>query len=145
MKTTYKDFSAAFVNAKALSQKYSKTKFGYACGRFCSLNESVYDEFAKKMNDLNVEHASTDEKGNIITKGEGERADYVYSKEGAKALSEARGKLLEQEVEVKVFKVKDHSLLPENLHPSYMLLSGFVFDGDFTAPAELSDEDFISE
>jgi hypothetical protein len=88
--------------------------------------KTYYDVYDENRNDIRLEHASVDEKGNVVLN---EKGDYVFSKDGLKLLQKDLKELLNKEFEYKVIDVLNPSGLEEHVYLKGWL-SGVSFNVD---------------
>jgi hypothetical protein len=131
MMQTYKEI-LAFANASRgyLERvKGQKTKLAYAIERvtkgYAAQAEKLEAAYREKLADLDIEHCSTDERGNILTDGAGR---YVYTKDAQRARlkrqREELERLLGAVVEVEPYFA---TALPDDLSDAEReALTGFV-------------------
>jgi hypothetical protein len=116
---TYSEILTFSTAARAYMErtKGRKTKLGYAIERvsksYAAQADKLETAFRDKLEDLDIEHCSTDEAGNILLDGAGR---YVFTKDAQRARlqgqKDARRALLESVVEVEPHFATD---LPEDL------------------------------
>ena len=75
--------------------------------------KSYYDVYDEMRNDLRLEHASVDEKNNVVLNDKG---DYVFSKDALKLLQKDLKDLLSKEFDYKVIEVFNPSGLEEHIY-----------------------------
>lgn len=101
------------------------TKLDYACSKVLKkLNSVCINKWNGLIADIEVDHASVNEKGNLIT----ENNTYVFTPEKTKKMREAKQALL-NEWEQKEFEFENHicSEIPEGLNEEEKeILTGFV-------------------
>lgn len=88
--------------------------------------KSHYDVYDELRNDYRLEHASIDEKGNVVLN---EKGDYVFSKDSLKALQKDLKELLLKEFEFKKIEVINPSGLEEHIYLKGWL-NGVQFNDD---------------
>jgi len=64
--------------------------------------KAYYEEYSEALGDLKLDHASTDEKGNVIMN---EKGEYSFTKDAMKKLNADIKVLLEKEFDYKVIEV----------------------------------------
>lgn len=64
--------------------------------------KSYYEEYSEALGDLKLDHASTDDKGNVIMN---EKGEYSFTKDAMKKLNADIKVLLEKEFDFKVIEV----------------------------------------
>lgn len=94
--------------------------------------KSYYDVYDELRNDFRLEHASVDEKGNVVLN---EKGDYVFSKDGLKNLQKELKDLLNQSFIYEPINVVNPSGLEEHVY-----LNGWVTGVDFIKE---EDEDIL--
>lgn len=75
--------------------------------------KSYYDVYDEVRNDYRLEHASVDDKGNVILN---EKGDYVFSKEALKLLQKDLKELVNREFDFKPIDVFNPSGLEEHIY-----------------------------
>ena len=80
--------------------------------------KSYYEEYSEALGDLKLDHASCDDKGNVIMN---EKGEYSFTKDAMKKLNADIKVLLEKPFEYKMIEVVN----PEGLE-EHTYLSGFV-------------------
>lgn len=123
MKTTNNDFINAIANAERFVNENSKSKFTYALEKFVQKNKQLRSKYQESIEDLRIEHASVDDKGNLVIN---ERGDYSFTKEQYKELTKKVREFNQKEIECEAYWV-DESNIPKDLHSSYVkVFEGFV-------------------
>lgn len=64
--------------------------------------KAYYEEYSEALGDLKLDHASTDEKGNVIMN---EKGEYSFTKDAMKKLNSDIKVLLEKEFDFKIIEV----------------------------------------
>lgn len=77
------------------------------------LKSSYYDAYDEMRNDIRLEHASVDEKGNVLLNDKG---DYVFSKDALKLLQKDLKELLNREFIYKPIDVVNPQGLEEHVY-----------------------------
>ena len=80
--------------------------------------KTYYEEYSEALGDLKLDHASTDDKGNVIMN---EKGEYSFTKDAMKKLNADIKVLLEKPFEYKMIEVVNPDGLEEHTY-----LSGFV-------------------
>jgi hypothetical protein len=75
--------------------------------------KSYYDVYDEIRNDIRLEHASVDEKNNVVLN---EKGDYVFSKDALKLLQKDLKDLLSKEFDYKKIDVLNPSGLEEHIY-----------------------------
>jgi hypothetical protein len=75
--------------------------------------KSYYDVYDELRNDFRLEHASVDEKGNVVLN---EKGDYVFSKDALKLLQKDLKDLLSKEFDYKEIDVLNPAGLEEHIY-----------------------------
>jgi hypothetical protein len=91
--------------------------------------KEVYEVYADKMADLKLEHASVDEKGNVIVN---EKGDYQFSKDAMKKLNADIRSLLEEDFYFTNIEIMNPKGLEEHVY-----LKPFVSGVDFIKEEEI--------
>ncbi len=119
---TYKDLIETLeLIAKNVEGKEGKTqkKLVKIYGKL----KTYYDVYDELRNDYRLEHASVDEKGNIVLN---EKGDYVFSKDSLKLLQKDLKNLLHQSFDYSILEVVNPSGLEEHTY-----LKGWVTGVNF--------------
>jgi hypothetical protein len=88
--------------------------------------KTYYDVYDELRNDYRLEHASVDDKGNVILNDKG---DYVFSKDSLKLLQKDLKNLLHKEFDYKVIEVFNPSGLEEHFYLKGWI-NGVSFNGE---------------
>lgn len=91
------------------------------------------DEFQAKIEDIRLDHAAVDDKGNLILNDKGE---YNFNKEGLKKLKADLKKLEDSEFEFKKIEVMN----PDGLEP-YWFLEGWTNGVVYNMPVKETEEE----
>ncbi len=104
MKTTLQDVMIFRTNAERyLNAHKDRTKFTYALEKMIS-RTNKYDKQVRELSaDLAIDHASVDDKGNLIV----EKESYVFTPTKKKEMDTKLRKALEKEVEVEPYQAVD--------------------------------------
>jgi hypothetical protein len=128
VKKTYKDLymvvaytAANIMNESTKGQK----KLGLIRKKF----QPFLDEYNEKRDELRLDHASCDDKGNLILD---EKGEYKFTKEGLKKLSQAVKELSDQEFDYTPILI----INPEELEV-YTFLDGWVNGVKFEKEEEI--------
>jgi len=128
VKKTYKDLymvvaytAANFMNESTKGQK----KLALIRKKF----QPYLDEYNEKRDELRLDHASVDDKGNLIMD---EKGEYKFSKEGLKKLSQAVKELSDKEFDYTPILI----INPEELE-LYTFLDGWVSGVKFEKEEEI--------
>lgn len=125
-----------FINAANayLPSLSGDNKLKYAINRVVSANDRVRKDYLEAVEDLKIDYASVDEKGNLELKSDGK--EYQYTKDARKALNKAIKALLAEDTDVKVYFATE---LPEDYEKAFdRFFSGFVID-----PATVKEEEEV--
>lgn len=90
--------------------------------------KAYYETYSDALGDLKLDHASVDEKGNVIMN---EKGEYSFTKDAMKKLNADIKQLLEKKFEYKVIEIVN----PEGLE-EHTYLSGFVTGVKFVKDEE---------
>jgi hypothetical protein len=122
MKTTYQDIFNFNNTARGYLVEHEKenTKFAWALHRMVKRAQTVIDDYNEKVQELNIEHCSVDEKGNILENG---RGGYTYTKDALLKRNKAQNDLTKQDVEIEPYMAKD---VPELKFNERLMFEGFV-------------------
>jgi len=119
----------SFIPGRSGQWKENATKFDYAVSK----NQKHYDKKNQELiNDINIDHASVDEKGNIIYDPQG---NYLYSKESLKQRLKAI-RDLESTIDEMLFDFEPYFCKTENLpkdltEEDIQFLKGIIVPYDF--------------
>lgn len=90
--------------------------------------KAYYENYSDALGDLKLDHASVDEKGNVIMN---EKGEYSFTKDAMKKLNADIKALLEKKFEYKVIEIVNPDGLEEHTY-----LSGFVTGVKFVKDEE---------
>lgn len=90
--------------------------------------KAYYENYSDALGDLKLDHASVDEKGNVIMN---EKGEYSFTKDAMKKLNADIKALLEKEFEYKIIDIMN----PEGLE-EHTYLAGFVTGVKFVKDEE---------
>lgn len=125
-KQSYKRIFNFIANANVyLKMHPEETKLKYAIERTGENLNDVGKDYNKKLKDIKLELAYSDEKGKVpfTVDEQGERV-YDYTKENLKKLDEQIEKLYESEIEIEVYHATE---LPDDLEEGFKkVFEGFV-------------------
>lgn len=122
MTKTYKEI-LQFVNATTnyLDKFPEDNKLRYALKKVQKNSLKALEKYNELLEDLRIDHCSVDDKGIVLRN---EQGNYLFAKDGLKALVHAQRELILQTVEIQEHLVTE---LPEKLHENYReVFSGFV-------------------
>ena len=107
--------------ATAWQQRPSpNSQLKYAIGRVLKSAQKVNEDYIEQLTELNVKHASMDEKGNILT-GAGD--SFIFKKDDLNTRNRENRALLDSEVEVGIYFAKAFAELKPFEEAAF---SGFV-------------------
>lgn len=123
METTYLNCINAIANAEKIVNENHKSKFTYALEKFLQKNKHIRTKYNESVEDLRIEHASVDDKGNLLIDKNG---SYSYTKDAYRVLTKNVRELNLKTITCEPYLV-DEANIPKDLHPSYLkVLEGFV-------------------
>lgn len=133
MKTSYNRLSLFVTNAQVYLKNFpGETKLKYALEKVLKRLpiDSINTEYSEAMQDLEADHANTDERGSLLYQMVDGKKEFDYTPAGLKSLRAAKREL-SQELR---FEVKEHIApevpedFPEEFRP--------IFEGFVLAPSE---------
>lgn len=110
---TYRQLIILIENIK-LNIKDQETKGQKKLMKIYEKLKTYIDDFQSKLEEVKLDHASVDEKGNLILD---EKGAYKYTKDGIKKLNADLKKIEDSEFEFKKIEVAN----PEGLEPYFFL------------------------
>ena len=128
MKKTYKDLYMV-VAYTAANMMNESTKGQKKLALIRKKFQPYLDEYNEKRDELRLDHASVDDKGNLIMD---EKGEYKFSKEGLKKLSQAVKELSDKEFDYTPILI----INPEELE-LYTFLDGWVSGVKFEKEEEI--------
>jgi len=144
IKITYERLFGEFEPAAMVwlaSGDNAKTKLGYAINKLRPRIKKERERYANKLEDVNIDECSVDEKQNIIRNDEGPPDDqgYVFTKEGKKKRNKRRTELWESETEIEAYFATS---VPEDLSAADReAFMGIVIEEKAQAAAAISDHE----
>jgi len=129
---TYKELLILIENIK-LNIGQQETKGQKKLFKIYEKLKPSIDEFQAKIEDIRLDHAAVDDKGNLILNDKGE---YNFNKEGLKKLKAELKKLEDSEFEHKVIEVAN----PGGLEP-YWFLEGWTNGVQYVKPEKEQEEE----
>lgn len=116
-----------FINAAAiwLEKNKDESKLRYAVKKILKACQTIGTLYQEKIEDIDIEHCSVDEKTQNILKDE--RGEMTFTKDSIRKRNEARRKLFETSVEVATHFATDPGNLGDAVRDSFL---GFVISED---------------
>lgn len=130
MKKTHQEI-VAFLNASHsyIERHPKESKFKYALTRTEKSLKNLYEEYAEKIADLNIEHCVADDKGVIL---KDERGEFQFTKESLRLRNKAQKAVLMEAVAVKGYTAQE---IPDDLTDDEReIFAGFVLPEEAGAP-----------
>ena len=103
MKTTLNDVMVFRANAERYIQGKERSKFTYAIEKMLSRTSKIAREVSDIIEDLRVDHASVDDKGNLLVVN----GEYVFTPAKKKEMEKKYRESLAKEVEVEPYDASD--------------------------------------
>lgn len=122
--TVKKVITFASLAAQAIDKIKKEEKQFYALKKLLKKVQPIIDKHYEDVNDLRIDHASTDEKGNLILDS---KDQFTFTKEKLKELNAAIRKLEGKEVDVEPHYTEWPASLPESLKEYFI---GFTVKED---------------